>query len=85
MLPRQARLRTSFSDWYPKITSGKWHHALWAREMALSQLRKGELQWQAEGRVLSDEHFEFQGGPAVRGTGREVRRELPRNPGWQAE
>jgi hypothetical protein len=64
MLPRQARLRASVSDWYPRITPGRWHHALWVREVALSSLRKGEPQWQEmEGaRVLSDNHFEFQGG-----------------------
>jgi hypothetical protein len=64
MLPRQARLRTFVSDWYPRITPGRWHHALWVREVALSNLRKGEPQWQEmEGaRVLSDSHFEFQGG-----------------------
>ena len=64
MLPRQARLRASISDWYPRITPGQWHHALWVREMALANLRKGDPQWQElEGqRVLSDSHFEFQGG-----------------------
>jgi hypothetical protein len=64
MLPRQARLRATFSDWYSRITPGKWHHAVWVREMALSNLRKGKPQWQVEEgrRVLSDSHFEFQGG-----------------------
>jgi hypothetical protein len=64
MLPRQARLREPYSDWYSRITPGKWHHALWVREMALSNLRKGEPQWEVEEgrRVLSDDHFEFQGG-----------------------
>jgi len=64
MLPRQARLRTFVSDWYPRITPGRWHHALWVREVALSNLRKGEPQWRETdgGRVLSDSHFEFQGG-----------------------
>jgi hypothetical protein len=76
MLPRQARLRTRFSSCYPQITTGKWHHAAWAREMALSQLRKGGPQWQTEGRVLSDEHFDFQGGMTEPGTRREVRRML---------
>ena len=79
MLPRQARLRASFSSCYPKITSGKWHHALWAREMALSQLREGGPQWETEGRVLSDTHFEFQGGFTKQGTRREIRRMLPPN------
>jgi hypothetical protein len=64
MIPRQARLRVSISDWYSRITPGQWHHALWVREMALANVRKGEPQWQEkEGyRVLSDSHFEFRGG-----------------------
>jgi hypothetical protein len=64
MIPRQARLRLSISDWYPRITPGQWHHALWVREVALANLRKGMAQWQErEGhRVLSDSHFEFRGG-----------------------
>ena len=68
MLPRQARLRTPFGSCYPQIATGKWHHALWVREMALSQLRKGGPQWQTEGRVLSDEHFDFRGGELPRGS-----------------
>jgi hypothetical protein len=79
MFPRQARLRELFSSCYPDITPDKWHHALWTREMALSQLRRGGPQWQSEGRVLSDEHFDFHGGFSERGTRREVRRELPPN------
>lgn len=74
MLPRQARLRAAFSDWYPKITPGEWHHALWTREMALAQLRKGGPQWQAGGRILSDMHFEFQGGIGEKRTSKDVRR-----------
>jgi hypothetical protein len=80
MLHRQARLRTPFSSCYPAISPGKWHHALWVREMALSQLRKGGPQWETEGRVLSDAHFDFQGGVARRGDQREARRLLPTNP-----
>ena len=67
MLPRQARLRSAFSDWYPGITPDQWHHAVWVREMALSGLRNGGPQWQLEGRVLSDAHFEFRGGIGDRG------------------
>jgi hypothetical protein len=77
MVPRQARLRPSFGDWYPGITPGKWHHALWVREMALAQFRKGGPRWQAEGRVLSDVHFEFQGGGADPGHRTEERRMAP--------
>ncbi len=77
MLPRQARLRPSFSSCYPNITPDKWHHALWTREMALSQLRRGGPQWEAEGRVLSDAHFDFQGGVARKPTSWQARCLLP--------
>ena len=77
MLQRQARLRPSFSDWYPKLTPGRWHDALWAREVALAQLRKGGAAGIEGERVLPDLHFEFQGGPLVRRSGREVRRTIP--------
>ena len=79
MLPRQARLRAPFSSCYPDISAGEWHHALWAREMALLQLRRGGPQWQTAGRVLSDEHFDFQGGIGAPGSHRETRRMLPPN------
>jgi hypothetical protein len=77
MQDRQARLRPSFSDWYPKITSGEWHHALWAREVALAQIRQGQAVAQAGERVLPDEHFEFQGGKSVRLSGPKARRTIP--------
>jgi hypothetical protein len=72
MLPRQARLRASVSAWYSRITPGQWHHALWVREMALANLRKGEPQWEEKNghRVLSDNHFEFRGGHPA---GKEIR------------
>lgn len=64
MLPRQARVRASFSVWYSRITPGEWHHAVWVREKALANLRTGEPQWQEEEgrRVLPDAHFDFRGG-----------------------
>ena len=77
MRNRQARLRPSFSDWYPRITPGTWHDALWTCEVALAQLRKGGASGVEGDRVLPDLHFEFQGGVGVRGTGREVRRIIP--------
>jgi hypothetical protein len=80
MFDRQARLRAPYSFCYPAISPGEWHHALWVREMALSQLRKGGPRWEGEGRVLSDEHFEFQGGLARRGSERGTRRLLPSPP-----
>jgi hypothetical protein len=74
---RQTRLRPSFSDWYPKITPGKWHDAQWAREVALAQFRKGGARGVEGERVLPDLHFEFQGGVGVRRTGHEPRRTIP--------
>ena len=80
MLHRQARLRAPYGIFYSGITPGEWHHALWVREMALSQLRKGGPRWESEGRVLSDAHFEFQGGLGRRGKVWETRRLLPQSP-----
>ncbi|HEU4523971.1 MAG TPA: hypothetical protein VFR62_03065 [Gemmatimonadales bacterium] len=79
MLHRQARLRAPYSTYYPGITPGEWHHAVWVREMTLSQLRKGGPRWEGEGRVLPDAHFEFQGGFARRGMPWDARRLLPRS------
>lgn len=81
MLPRQARLRAPFSDWYSGITAGKWHHAAWVREVALANLRKGEPQWQVEegARVLPDEHFDFQGGATTSSAHGLERRMVGRN------
>lgn len=81
MLHRQARLRVPYSMYYPTISPGEWHHAAWVRETALAQLRKGGPRWEGEGRVLSDAHFEFQGGFVRRGARMETRRLLPRSPG----
>jgi len=74
MLSRQARLRTAFRDWYPKITPDAWHHALWVREMALAGQRQGGPRWELTGRVLSDDHFDFQGGTDRGGTPGQERR-----------
>jgi hypothetical protein len=80
MLPRQARVRPSFSECYSRITPGEWHHALWVREKALADRRTGAPQWQEEEgrRVLPDAHFEFRGGynaaKAIRGVERRMLR-----------
>ena len=79
MFERQARLREAYNFCYPAISAGEWHHALWVREMALSQLRKGGPRLEGEGRILSDAHFEFQGGFARRGMPWDTRRLLPRS------
>ena len=77
MPPRQARLRSTYSDWYAGIAPGTWHHALWVREKALANLRHGRPQWEntARERFLSDSHFEFQGG-AVGPGGRDGERRM---------
>jgi hypothetical protein len=77
MRPRQARLRSIYSDWYAGIAPGTWHHALWVREKALANLRHGRPQWEntARERVLSDTHFEFQGG-AIAGDARGSERRM---------
>jgi hypothetical protein len=77
MLHRQARLRAPYGDWYPAIRPDAWHHAAWVREVALAQLRKGGPRWQGEGRVLCEEHFEFQGGCGRRQSRQEARRLFP--------
>jgi hypothetical protein len=75
MVPRQARLRAGYSDWYVGITPGRWHHALWVREKALANLRNGSPQWEnPNGRVLSDAHFDFQGGALAERAGGVERR-----------
>jgi len=75
MVPRQARLRAGYSDWYAGITPGRWHHALWVREKALANRRNGSPQWEnPNGRVLSDAHFDFQGGALAEGAGGDERR-----------
>jgi len=53
---------------------------MWVREMMLASLRKGEPQGQddQQNRVLSDLHFEFQGGRNVAKGVRGVERRMPR-------
>jgi hypothetical protein len=83
MLPRQARVRSEFSERYSKITPGEWHHAMWVREMALADRRKGVAQQQGEQgqRILPDEHFEFQGGWSAEKGIRGVERRMLRSDG----
>ena len=80
MPPRQARLRPIYSDWYAGIEPGTWHHALWVREKALANLRHGRPQWETtpRERILSDSHFEFQGGSVGNGAPASERRRLQR-------
>ena len=78
MRPRQARLRSIYSDWYAGIAPDTWHHALWVREKALANLRHGRPQREnaARDRILSDSHFDFQGGAIGDGARGSERRRL---------
>ncbi len=62
MRAREARLRASYSDWFPKISPGVWHNAGWVAEVVLQQLREASPRWELGARPLSDTHFEFRGG-----------------------
>ena len=61
MVGRQDRLRPEYKDWYPGVTADTWHDAVWVREMVLHQQRGGGPRWEIDGRILTDEHFDFQG------------------------
>jgi hypothetical protein len=65
MAQRQARLRSEYAEWYPGMTAGVWHNAVWLAEVVMQRRRRAAPSWALEGRPLPDEHFEFQGvGPA---------------------
>ena len=63
---REARLRPEYADLYPTVEPGVWLPAttvgqkllLW--HLAKAMTPKGE-------RLLTDEHFEFRGGPPLDG------------------
>jgi hypothetical protein len=60
--PRTARLRPEYADWYPRVEVGRWHDAAYLTELVRRQLVEGTPAWAAGARILSDEHFEFEGG-----------------------
>jgi hypothetical protein len=62
MTRRRARLRPEYADWYPQIWAGEWHDALWVTEIVRRQLREGSPTWFQGPRILSDRHFQFEGG-----------------------
>jgi hypothetical protein len=79
---RQARLRPEYADWYPHVPPGQWQSAGAVRRIVLRQLRRGSPYWQGTPRVLSDEHFDFQGGaprsvPQARDVDRRVAAHVP--------
>lgn len=76
MTRRKARLRPEYAEWYPQIWAGEWHDAAWATEIVRRQLREGSPAWTGETRILSQAHFEFEGGDYTSGArpgGRERR------------
>jgi hypothetical protein len=79
---RQARVKPQYAEWFPHIPSDRWQSAAVARRVVLRQLRYGSPIWEPEERVLSDTHFDFQGGMpagASRAPGIERRRPLRRD------
>ena len=59
---RKARLRPEYAEWYPQLVAGEWHDAGWAAEKVLQQHRAHSPPWSLGRRVLSEAHFEFEGG-----------------------
>ena len=76
MAQREARLRPEFAEWYPGMTAGVWHNAVWLAEVVMQQRRRGSPTWALEGRPLPEEHFEFQGVGPAQGRNRPNRRQL---------
>jgi hypothetical protein len=80
-MTRQARLREEYATWYPGIPPGRWQLAEAVRRIVLRQLRHGAPSWAPGPRILSDLHFEFQGGSAAghaQASDVERRRRVPR-------
>ena len=80
-MARQARSRAEYAGWYPTVPPARWQLAEAVRRIVLRQLRHGSPSWEPGPRILSDRHFEFQGGSAA-GTPQasdvERRRRVPR-------
>jgi len=60
--PREAMLRPRFREWYSVLRTDQWYSARQVAELVLAQRRAGEWRWQADARILSNEHFLFRGG-----------------------
>ena len=81
---REGMLRPEFQEWYPSLEAGRWYPANELTTLVLDHLQHGSPQWRPEGRVPSDHHFVFRGGPASRGSVRYTRssdRAPPRSEG----
>jgi hypothetical protein len=70
---REGMLRPEFQDWYPGLQAGRWYLASELTTVVLDHLQHGSPQWRPEGRVPSDHHFVFRGGPARQGPARYTR------------
>ncbi len=71
MRHRQARLRSKYAGWYPKIQAGLWHQAPSLAKIVLYHRHRTPPFWSLEGRSLPNDHFEFRGG------------DPPREPEWK--
>jgi hypothetical protein len=80
MARRKARLRSEYAAWYPQLGAGEWHDAGWATENVLQHHRKDSPPWSLGRRILSEAHFEFEGGDYRPLEGRERRRSPLYNP-----
>jgi hypothetical protein len=74
MTRRKARLRPEYAAWYPELLAREWHDAGWATEKVLQQHRKASPSWSLGRRILSEAHFEFEGGDSRPWEGRERRK-----------
>ena len=68
---RTARLRPEYAAWYPLVEIDRWHDAAVLCEAVRLRLGEGLPAGPHALRILSDVHFEFQGGVVP------VYRELP--------
>jgi hypothetical protein len=70
---REGMLRPEFRDWYPGLQAARWYPANDLTTLVLDHLQHGSPQWRPEGRVPSDHHFVFRGGPTRQGPVRDTR------------
>jgi hypothetical protein len=61
---RQARLRSEYASWYPKIAVVTWYPVMALVRKVKRQLARGDPRSspRSNGRILDDRHFEFRGG-----------------------
>jgi len=69
---REARLRPEHAHLYPRAPAGMWEVAAIVVDRIIAARLLGGANLAVQGRVLSDEHFEFRGGAD---TGARPRRE----------